>query len=80
MDEVKINGIYRHIKGNYYIVENLATSCEDESILVIYRALYGENKLWVRSLKEFTSKVDKEKYPESKQTYKFELQEIASKY
>ena len=79
MREIKIKGIYKHFKGNYYIVEDIGTYSETEEPLVIYRALYGSTKLWIRPLKSFLSEVDKEKYPNAKQKYRFELQDIESK-
>lgn len=79
MREIKIKGIYKHFKGNYYIVEDIGTYSETEEPLVIYRALYGNTNLWIRPLKSFLSEVDKEKYPNAKQKYRFELQEIESK-
>ncbi len=78
--EVKIKGIYRHFKGDYYIVEDIGTYSETLEKVVIYRELYGDNKLWVRPLDIFVSKVDKEKYPEVEQEYRFELQKIKSKH
>lgn len=77
--EVKINGIYKHFKGNYYIVIDIATDTETNKPMVIYRALYGNNELWVRPYKMFIEKVDKNKYPDVKQEYRFELQNIKSK-
>ena len=76
MREVKINGVYRHFKGKYYIVEDIGIDSETLEEKVIYRALYGDNKLWIRPLKEFLSKVDKEKYPDVKEEYRFTLVEI----
>ena len=73
MNELKIKGIYKHLKGNYYIVEDIGLDCETLEELVIYRALYGDNKLWIRKKEDFLSKVDKDKYPEVKQEYRFEL-------
>ena len=43
------------------------------------RKLYGDGGLWLRPLEMFLSKVEKEKYPDCPQEYRFELQEIPSK-
>ena len=79
MNELKINGIYKHFKGDYYIVENIALDCETCEEVVIYRQLYGDGKLWVRPMSSFMSLVDKDKYPNVTQTYRFELVDIQSK-
>lgn len=79
MNELKINGIYKHFKGDYYIVEDVATHSETEEKYVVYRSLYSEGELWVRPQDIFLSEVDHIKYPDVKQKYKFELQEINSK-
>lgn len=76
--KIKIKGIYKHFKGDYYIVEDIAINSEDESKCVIYRALYGDNTLYVRPYDSFISKVDKIKYPNVNQEYRFELQSIKS--
>ncbi|WP_438865497.1 DUF1653 domain-containing protein [Neptunicella sp.] len=50
-------GKYRHYKGNEYQVIDVATHSEDGSLLVVYRPLYGEGKLWVRPLSMFSEMV-----------------------
>ena len=76
--EVIKNRIYRHFKGDYYLVVDLATHSETKETYVVYRRLYGDGSLWIRPLDMFLSEVDHEKYPDVKQTYRFELQEIKS--
>lgn len=78
MNKLIVKGIYKHFKGNFYIVEDIGCDCETLEELVIYRALYGDKKLWVRKKEEFLSEVDHKKYPNVKQKYKFELQNIES--
>ena len=73
MNELKIKGIYKHFKGNYYIVEDLAFDSETLKEMVVYRQLYGKSSLWVREKEMFLSEVDKNKYPEVEQKYRFEL-------
>ncbi len=76
MNELKIKGVYRHFKGDYYLVEDIAFNSETQEKYVAYRQLYGENKLYVRPYDMFLSEVDHEKYPNEKQKYRFELQDI----
>ena len=78
MNELKINGIYKHFKGDYYLVVDVAKNSETEEIYVVYRSLYGNGDLWIRPIDMFLSEVDHEKYPKIKQKYRFELQNIKS--
>ena len=41
-------GIYEHYKGNRYEVVDTVRHSETEELLVLYRALYGDEGLWVR--------------------------------
>lgn len=72
MRTLKVHGVYRHFKNKYCVVEDVAEHTETGEKLVIYRALYGENKLWARPYDMFLSEVDHEKYPDVKQKWRFE--------
>ena len=57
MDIIK-GGKYRHYKGNEYLVVDIAIHSETEEEMVVYKALYGEGKLWVRPLSMWNEKVN----------------------
>ena len=61
---MKPGDIVRHFKGNPY-----------QRDVVVYRALYGEGGVWVRPMEMFFSPVDREKYPNAEQEYRFERAE-----
>lgn len=73
MRKIEIGKKYRHFKGKIYEVLCIANDAESLKKIVVYKALYGDNQIWVRDYDVFVSKVDKNKYPNVLQEYRFEL-------
>ena len=62
-------GKYRHFKGNEYELIGLANHSETLEPMVVYRALYGEQGLWVRPAAMWTETVDRDGYHGPRFTY-----------
>ena len=77
--EIIKNRVYKHFKGDSYLVLDIVTNSETMEDMVLYQALYGDGKRYVRPKEMFLSKVDKNKYPNIPQEYRFELVNIESK-
>ena len=75
--KIKIGKTYKHFKGNFYKVIDIAydsesSDSEEYKKIVIYEALYKDHIHWARPYDMFNSLVDKEKYPNVLQKYRFE--------
>ena len=60
MEQVKIGKVYRHFKGNYYFVENVAYDSESQERMVVYKPLYNREDgryIWVRPEKMFLEEI-----------------------
>lgn len=78
MNSVEIGKIYRHFKGNYYFVENIAYDSETLERMVIYKPLYEREdgkKIWIRPEKAFLEELPKRPDNITGQKFRFELVE-----
>jgi len=82
MNKVKIGKIYRHFKGNYYFIQDVALDSETKERIVVYRPIYDRNdsQIWVRREKMFLEEIDQERKDNiTGQKYRFELVEDLEK-
>ncbi len=61
MENIEIGSIYRHFKGNEYIVISLGINTETEETMVVYSPTNDKSKVWIRPLKMWNEIVDQEK-------------------
>lgn len=82
MEQVKIGKVYRHFKGNYYFVENVALDSETKERVVIYKPLYErqDSKIWVRREAMFLEEIEQTRKDNiTGQKYRFQLVEELEK-
>lgn len=68
---VNIGSVWKHFKGDYYKIICVAKHSETGEKLVVYSHI-SDGKICARPIDMFLSKVDKEKYPNATQEYRFE--------
>ena len=59
--ELKL-GKYKHFKGNEYLLIGIATHSETMEQMVVYKALYGEQGLWVRPASMWAELIERDDY------------------
>lgn len=76
MNQIKIGKVYRHFKGNYYFVEDIAYDSETQERMVVYKPLYNREdnrQLWVRPEKMFLEEIPERPDNITGQKVRFEL-------
>ncbi len=76
MNQVEIGRVYRHFKGNYYFVENIAYDSETQERMVVYKPLYPREDgrlIWVRPEKMFLEELPERPDNITGQKVRFEL-------
>ena len=82
MNKVKIGKIYRHFKGNYYFIQDVALDSETKERIVVYRPIYDrtDSQIWVRREEMFLEEIDQTRKDNiTGQKYRFELAEDLEK-
>lgn len=81
MENVKIGRVYRHFKGNYYFVENVALDSETKERMVVYKPLYErqDSNIWVRRESMFLEAIPERPDNITGQKHRFELCKDLSK-
>jgi len=84
-NQVKVTRVYRHFKGNYYFVENVAYDSENCERMVVYKTLYPRDDgkyIWIRSENNFLGEIDPSRKDNiTGQKHRFELcEDVTTNY
>ena len=88
-NRIRVGDVVRHFKREYVSLESseylyrviaFARHTETDEELVIYQAMYPPFKTCARPYEMFMSRVDREKYPEAAQGYRFEVVRSADEF
>lgn len=71
--------IFRHFKGDLYLVLDVVTHSETREKMVLYKALYGDCGMFVRPYDMFIEEVEEGKENPTGQKYRFEEYKVKSK-
>lgn len=71
-EDIDNASIFKHFKGNIYKIVTIAKDSENLKDMVVYQGQYDDNPCWIREKEDFFGLLDKEKYPDVKQKYRFE--------
>lgn len=70
--KLQIGDFYRHFKGKVYQIQSIAKDSETLEKVVVYQGMYPPYECWVRRYEDFMAPVDRTKYPDASQQYRFE--------
>lgn len=76
----KSGEFYRHFKGKIYQIIVIAKDADTKVCNVVYQGMYEPFSCWVRSAEEFLSEIDRKKYPDASQEFRFEKITFANSY
>lgn len=78
MNRIEIGKVYRHFKGKIYLVLDVALDVDSLKEKVVYKALYGDNKVWIRDIEDFLSEVGERPNNDNVtgQKYRFERYDV----
>jgi len=77
MRDIQIGKVYRHFKGNYYYIVDIAIHSETREEYVVYQALYDDYKTYIRQKDMFLEEADLNREDNIfKQKYRFQLIDV----